>query len=76
MPDKLDAFMDTMTEYFTRVTDRQSYAYRDVIVWEDGKYVVKDSLTERKVTEMLKHMEVDEAEQFKLFLAEYWGEVA
>lgn len=74
--DKLDAFMDTMTEYFTRVTDRQAYAYRDVVVWQDGGYVTGDALTGRKVEEMLKNMDDDESEAFRAFLAEYWGEAA
>ncbi|MBW7475210.1 Flp pilus assembly complex ATPase component TadA [Paenibacillus oenotherae] len=76
MTEKLDAFMDTMTEYFGRVTDRQSYAYRDVIVWEDGRYVVKDTITSQKVIEMTKNMDDDAADQFKAFLLQYWGESA
>ncbi|WP_099517099.1 ATPase, T2SS/T4P/T4SS family [Paenibacillus sp. BIHB 4019] len=74
--DKLDAFMDTMTEYFGRVTDRQSYQYRDVIVWENDKYVVKDRITARKAEEMLKNMDHDDAESFKAFLLAHWGEAA
>jgi len=72
--DKLDAFMDTMTEYFTRVTDRQSYSYRDVVIWKDGCYEPGEVLTKRKTEEMLKHMDDEEGEAFRAFLHKYWGE--
>ncbi|MRN53052.1 pilus assembly protein CpaF [Paenibacillus sp. LC-T2] len=74
--DKLDAFMDTMTEYFGRMTDRRSYEYKDIIVWESGEYVAKHPISNRKIEEMLKNMDSDDAVQFEAFLGEYWGQSA
>lgn len=76
MTDKLNAFMDTMTAYFGRMTDKHSYEYKDIVVWESGKYVVKNSISPRKQEEMLKHMDEEEAERFQDFLAGHWGQSA
>lgn len=72
MNDKLDALMDTMTEYFGRMTDKRTYEYKDVLVWESGRYVVKSSISLQKQEEMLKHMEEEDALRFQAFLEEHW----
>ncbi|MEK3661529.1 ATPase, T2SS/T4P/T4SS family [Paenibacillus sp. FSL F4-0236] len=74
--DKLDAFMDTMTEYFGRMTDRRSYDYKDVIVWEAGEYVTKHPISSRKIDEMRKNMDEEDALEFAAFLEKYWGQSA
>lgn len=74
--DKLDAFMDTMTEYFGRMTDRRSYDYQDIIVWEAGEYVVKHPISSRKIDEMRKNMDEDDAAEFTAFIEKYWGQSA
>lgn len=73
---KLDAFMDTVTEYFGRVTDRVSYDYRDIVVWENGRYVTKDAITPSKVEEMMRNMDQEDAEEFQKFVLEHWGGAA
>lgn len=74
--EKLDAFMDTMSEYFGRMTDRRAYSYTDIIVWEAGEYVAKQPISSRKREEMLKNMDKDEGERFEAFIEQYWGQSA
>ncbi|OXM15545.1 ATPase, T2SS/T4P/T4SS family [Paenibacillus herberti] len=76
LPDKLDAFMDTMTDYFGRVTDKRSYEYRDILVWEDGEYIAKHPISPQKFEEMMKHMDEEDAERFRLFIQEHWSDAA
>ncbi|WP_207952309.1 ATPase, T2SS/T4P/T4SS family [Paenibacillus turpanensis] len=79
MPDlesKLDAFMDTMTEYFARSTDRKSFDFQNVVEWRDGAYIAGPRLTERNIREMLRHMNSEDAKQFRAFLDRYWGEAS
>ncbi|MEK3713921.1 ATPase, T2SS/T4P/T4SS family [Paenibacillus sp. FSL R7-0333] len=74
--EKLDAFMDTISEYFGRMTDRRAYSYTDIIVWEAGEYVAKQPISSRKMEEMLKNMDKDEAGRFEAFIERYWGQSA
>jgi len=68
--------MDTVTEYFGRMTDRRSYDYKDVIVWEAGEYVTKHPISSRKIDEMRKNMDEEDALEFAAFLEKYWGQSA
>ncbi|GKU78129.1 pilus assembly protein CpaF [Paenibacillus sp. L3-i20] len=73
---KLEAFMDTMTEYFERSTDRKTFEYRNIVEWQDGCYVATAELSERNRKEMLLHMNDKDAEEFKQFLHVHWGDAS
>ncbi len=36
---KMEMFMDTATEFFTRMTDRKVYDYQDIVIYRDGEYI-------------------------------------
>ncbi|MCR8642103.1 CpaF/VirB11 family protein [Paenibacillus sp. N1-5-1-14] len=74
LPEKLDHFMVTMTEYFKRSTDRQQFQSRNIIEFEDGKYVTKHPISERSKREMRELMSLADAEAFQAFVGEHWGE--
>ncbi|CAH1207736.1 hypothetical protein PAECIP111893_02767 [Paenibacillus plantiphilus] len=76
MSTKLDAFMDTMTEYFQRSTDRKTFEYNNVIEWRDGKYVTAAKLSDRNVKEMLLHMNAEDTAAFQDFLRAHWGDAS
>lgn len=76
MNDKMEAFMDTMTEYFERSTDRKTFEYRNIVEWRDGEYVATGALTERNKREMLLHMNETDAAAFEKFLQTYWGDAS
>ncbi len=73
---KLDAFMETMTEYFQRSTDRRTFEYRNVVEWHNGRYVAGARPSDRNVKEMLLHMNDEDAEGFRQFLAAHWGDAS
>ncbi len=72
---KLDAIADTLREYFYRQTDRKTYTYQDIIVWEQDKYVAKNCPTDRNIMAMLNKMDDADADDFISFLEENWGYV-
>jgi pilus assembly protein CpaF len=73
---KWNASMDTIREYFTRSTDRKTYTYQDIMVWDNGKYVVKNRLTDRTIENMERNMKYEDRQAFKAFLQEHWGEAS
>ncbi|MEK5061038.1 pilus assembly protein CpaF [Paenibacillus sp. FSL H7-0326] len=73
---KIEGLNDTIVEFASRTTDAKTYEERDVIVWNEGKYEVKDSLTPDKVSEMLGNMDEEERELFRNFLSKHWGNAA
>lgn len=68
------AFMETMTEYFTRSTDRVVFETRDIISYEDGEYQIKNPPTENSIKAIRNHLTNEEVEEFNEFLHKYWGD--
>jgi pilus assembly protein CpaF len=73
---KLEAFMDTMTEYFERMTDRSTFEYHNVIEWRNGRYVAVERPSDRNMREMVRHMNPQDAERFSAFLSKHWGDAS
>lgn len=71
--EKLDAMMETMTEYFRRRTDRKAYQYRNIIEYRDGKYVSVCKISDNQITEMMERMTPKQAEEFAEFTRKNWG---
>ncbi|MCX7920455.1 MAG: CpaF/VirB11 family protein [Clostridia bacterium] len=71
--EKLDKFLDTMKEYFVRVTDRKVFETRDIIVWENGEYKAVNPISEYCYKEMTRHMNEADRAEFKAFFQENWG---
>lgn len=69
-------FMDTMTEYFRRRTDRKIYLTNNVIEFEEGRYVAKGLISKDNIAEMKRLMNQEDREGFQHYLNENWGEGA
>lgn len=61
-------FMDTMTDYFTRRTDRKIYRSRNIIEFQQGRYVVTNPMGKKNIKEMMAHMTLEDQQGFKEFL--------
>lgn len=61
----------TMTEFFRRSTDRKTFEYRDIIRYENGKYVWVNPISDRNVKEMKEHMSARDRELFESFLQQF-----
>ncbi len=71
----LTAFMDTMTEYFRRTTDRKTYLAKNVVEFKDNRYVACEPISDHNVSEMKRFMNVEDRHHFEGFLEENWGDV-
>jgi len=71
--DQQSAFMETMTDYFTRVTDRKKYESRDIVVYDEGRYKTAHRISKETIKEMEKNMSKTDHHEFILFQNENWG---
>ncbi len=65
-------FMDTMTEYFRRCTDRTTYETRDIIVYENGVYRVNEMIQLSTIKAMKLHMTQEDGQAFDGFIRQHW----
>ena len=72
--DSMTAFMDTMTEYFRRSTDRKIFVSNDIIVFENGRYKAQNPISQHNRGEMRRCMSHEDSHQFEAFLRQNWGE--
>ena len=70
---KLDKFMDNATHYFTKVTDRETYRYVNIMEYHDGEYVLTNRISDHNLREMRNNMDESDVEDFDRFVAENWG---
>ncbi len=69
---KFDKFFDNATHYFTKVTDKQLYAYRNVLEYIDGEYIITNPITDVNMTEMRNNMDDTDREEFDKFIERHW----
>ena len=70
---KFDKFFDNATHYFSNVTDRKLYTYRNILEYVDGEYVITNPITETNLKEMRLNMDETDAEAFDKFVEKHWG---
>ena len=70
---KLDKFMDNATVFFTKTTNRELYQYRNVLEYQDGRYILTNPITEANIKAMRENMDASDVEGFNDFLERNWG---
>jgi pilus assembly protein CpaF len=70
---KMEAFMDSVTEYFTRVTDRKQYIEKNIIEFVNGGYQIVNVISDKSILKMKSHMTEEDIKAFDQFLVENWG---
>ena len=70
---KLDKFMDNATVFFTKTTNRELYKYRNVLEYQDGRYVLTNPITEANIKAMRSNMDDSDIEGFDNFLQRNWN---
>lgn len=73
--EKMALFMDTITEYFTRETDRKLFVSHNIIEFQDGRYVVKHAISEKSIKEMKENMTPEDYGAFLGFVKANWRDV-
>jgi pilus assembly protein CpaF len=75
LDDQVRSFMDTMTDYFTRQTDRKIYESRNIIEFKEGRYVSAHLISEKTILSMEQHMTPIDYSLFLRFIKENWSGV-
>ena len=73
---KFDKFFDNATHYFTKITDRQLYTYRNILEYVDGEYVITNPITEENLKGMRANMNDTDLEKFDQFVERHWKKQA
>lgn len=55
-------------KYFDFMTKRHSYELRDLLVMENGRYVMKGMLSEEKVNHIIQNLTLEEETEFRTFI--------
>ena len=69
---KFDKFFDNATRYFEKITDKKLYAYRNILEYVDGEYVITNPITESNLKEMRMNMDETDLEKFDKFVERHW----
>ena len=67
---KIDDFLDTMTEFFRRQTNKENFKTRDIIKWIDGEYKVSGKITIETYNNILVLLEKEYRNEFTSFAKE------
>ena len=70
---KLDKFLDNATNYFTKITDRETYKYVNIMEYINDGYVITNKISEQNLREMRANMDETDQEAFDKFVEENWG---
>lgn len=70
---KFDKFFDNATTYFSKVTDRKLYTYRNIMEYVDGEYVITNPITDKNLKEMRNNMNEEDVAEFDKFVEKHWG---
>ncbi len=61
-------FMHTVYDYLQRSSESHYFEVRDIIVFEEGRYILKNLPTEAQIEAMKSHMDAEDKNDFELFL--------
>ncbi|WP_066497522.1 ATPase, T2SS/T4P/T4SS family [Abyssisolibacter fermentans] len=73
--EKIDMFMDTMGEFFNRMTDRKKFETRDIVVWDNGEFKPGKAITKYTYDKLCNHMKEAGRLKFNDFLVTNWGKL-
>lgn len=65
---RISAFMDTMTEYFKRRTERKMYTHHNIVEWQNGELVFVHRPSNKMVQEIVKVLAKESKEDAEGFL--------
>ena len=70
---KFEKFFDNATHYFTKITNKQLYTYRNIMEYHDGEYVLTNRITDHNIQEMRLNMDDKDLAEFDKFIEDHWG---
>ena len=72
---KLDKFMDNATNYFTKVTETDTFRSVNIIEYHDGEYQIMHRISDANIQAMSENMSPDDQKDFKEFIDEFFAGV-
>ena len=70
---KFEKFADNATRYFTKQTNKEIFAYRNIMEYQDGGYVLTNRITDANLRGMVTNMDDNDSEGFRDFVYKQWG---
>ena len=70
---KLDKFIDNATEYFTKITETETYKSVNIVEFIDGQYVIKNPISKENIEAMRENMSEEDQIAFDEFCNNYFG---
>ena len=70
---KFEKFFDNATHYFTKITNKQLYTYRNIMEYHDGEYVITNKISDHNLQEMRLNMDDKDLADFDRFIESHWG---
>lgn len=71
---KFEKFADNATRFFTKETNKELYKYKNIIEYQDGRYVLTNKISDKNLQEMIINMDDTDSANFRKFIEEKWGE--
>lgn len=71
---KFDTFVDNTTKYYAKETNRELYHYKNILEYQDGKYVITNKITDKNLQEMIINMDDSDSALFRNFIQKHWSE--
>ena len=70
---KMNKFFDNATQFFGKVTDRETYRYVNIMEYVDDGYVLTNKISDKNLIEMRNNMDESDIEAFDNFVERNWG---
>ena len=70
---KMDKFIDTATNFFSKTTNRELYKYRNILEYVNDEYVITNKISDYNLKEMRRNMDEADIEEFDKFVERNWG---
>ena len=69
----MNKFFDNATQFFGKVTDRETYKYVNIMEFVDDGYVLTNKISDKNIIEMRNNMDESDVEAFDNFVERNWG---
>ncbi|MBE5821297.1 MAG: pilus assembly protein CpaF [Clostridiales bacterium] len=74
LEEKMDVFIDNATHYFTKITDKKVYEGVNILEYVDGRYVLKNPISDYNMIPMIENMSEEDALEFADYIIKHWPE--
>ena len=68
----MDKFIDNTTNYFTNITETETYHAVNIVEFVDGEYVIKNRISDKNLEEMRENMSEEDQFAFDKFVDQYF----